>query len=77
MEALDKLIAHLDREDIEQARRMTFAQKFLAGAELFDYACAITRSGIRWQNPTFRDEQVMAELRRRVALDERLAERRI
>jgi hypothetical protein len=61
-----ELIDQLRREDIEQARSMTFEQKFLAGAELFDYACAITKSGIRMQNPQFTEEQVMDELRRRI-----------
>lgn len=70
MEPSLELIDELDREDIEQARRMTFEQKFMAGAELFDYACSITKAGIRWQNPTFNDEQVMAELRRRVAMED-------
>jgi hypothetical protein len=74
MEPTPELIEELDREDIEQARRMTFEQKFMAGAELFDYACGITKAGIRWQNPTFTEEQVMDELRRRVAMDERECE---
>jgi hypothetical protein len=47
MEPTLELIEQLDREDIDQARRMTFEQKFMAGAELFDYACNITKSGIR------------------------------
>lgn len=66
-----ELIDALDREDIEQSRRMTFEQKFLAGAELFDYACGITKAGIRWQNPSFDEAQVMTELRRRVSMDVR------
>jgi hypothetical protein len=70
MEPTLELIDALDREDIEQARRMTFEQKFIAGAELFDYACSISKSGIRWQHPNFDEEQVMAELRRRVAIGE-------
>jgi hypothetical protein len=70
MEPTPELIEELDREDIEQARRMTFEQKFMAGAELFDYACRITKAGIRWENPTFTEQQVMDELRRRVAMDE-------
>jgi hypothetical protein len=71
MEPILELIDALDREGIEHARRMTFEQKFMAGAELFDYACGITKAGIRWQNPSFDEAQVMAELRRRVSMDER------
>ncbi|HEY2586104.1 MAG TPA: DUF433 domain-containing protein [Tepidisphaeraceae bacterium] len=53
---------------VESARRQTFAQKFMAGAELFDDACAVTEAGIRMQHPEFSDDQVRAELRRRIAL---------
>jgi len=70
------LIVDLRREEIEDSRRMTFAQKFLAGAELFDYACAVTMSGIRWQHPHFNQEQVLNELRRRLDVPEISAERR-
>jgi len=66
----------LDREAVEDARRQNFAQKFRAGAELFDYACAISKAGIRWQNPGFNEEQVMVELRRRIHLGEAARESR-
>jgi hypothetical protein len=65
-------IIDFEREEVEDARRQNFAQKFVAGAELFDYACAITKAGIRWQNPDFNDEQTLAELRRRISLGEAL-----
>ena len=68
MEPTKELVEQLERADIEQARRMTFAEKFWAGAELFDYACEISKSGIRMQHPEFTEDQVMAELRRRVKL---------
>ncbi len=74
MEPTDELIQQLRREDIEQARSLTFAQKFFAGAELFDYACEISKSGIRMQNPMFTEDEVMRELRRRIQLGERLRE---
>ena len=47
---------------------MTPGQKFLAGAELFDYACEITKAGIRMQHPDWNDEQVVDEIRRRLEL---------
>jgi hypothetical protein len=72
MEPTDELIEALRREEIEDARRLTFSQKFLAGAELFDYACEISKGGIRMQHPNFNDEQVMAELHRRLDLGDRL-----
>ena len=71
MEPTLELIRQLRREEIATARRMSFAEKFMAGAELFDYACEISRDGIRMQNPHFTDEQVAAELRRRLLLYKR------
>jgi len=71
MEPTPELIRELRREEIARSRRMPFAEKFMAGAELFDYACQISRDGIRMQNPEFTDEQVVQELRRRIRLHER------
>ena len=68
MEPTPELIRQLRREEIERARQMTFEEKFYAGAELFDYACEITKGGIRTDNPTFTEEQVLDELRRRLAI---------
>ncbi|HEY7086522.1 MAG TPA: hypothetical protein VH518_00455 [Tepidisphaeraceae bacterium] len=76
MQPTKELIRQLRREEIEMARRQTFAQKFFAGADLFDYACEITKSGIRMQNPEFTEDQVLAELRRRLALASRFEETR-
>jgi hypothetical protein len=68
-------VIDLRREAIEDSRRLTFAQKFRLGGDLFDYACQVTESGIRWQNPQFSDEQVLDELRRRIQLGEKLRRR--
>lgn len=68
MEPTKELIDELDRQDVERARQMTFAQKFMAGAELFEHACAISRSGIRMQHPEFDEQQVEEELRRRLRI---------
>jgi len=76
MEPTPALLEQLRREEIEQARQMTFEQKFLAGAELFDYACAATKAGIRMQNPHFTEVQVLDELRRRIDEAARREERR-
>ena len=43
----------------------------MAGAELFDYACEIAKGDIRMQNPQFTEEQILEELRRRLAVSER------
>jgi hypothetical protein len=71
MDATAELIRSLRRQEIEDARRETFAQKFLAGAELFDYACEVSKAGIRAQHPEFSEEQVLAELVRRVHIRQR------
>jgi len=61
------------RKAIEDARRETFEQKFLAGPQLFDDACEATKKGIRTQHPHFDEQQVMDELRRRLDIDARLS----
>jgi len=70
MKSAPAIISLRDAE-IMDARQMTFARKFWAGAELFDYACQITLDGIRSQNPTFSEEQIRAELKRRLDLRQR------
>jgi hypothetical protein len=64
-----------DREAIEKARAMSISEKFLAGARLFEEECEVTRSEIRLMNPDWNDEQVEAELNRRldVVRDEKTA----
>jgi hypothetical protein len=76
MEPPDELIAQLHREDLEQARRMTPEQRLLAGAELFDYACEITKAGIRAKNPGADEQTVLKLLRERIELGEKLERRR-
>lgn len=63
----DLLIA-LDAEEIKDARQQSFAQKFLAGAELFDYAEQISIAGIRMQFPNYTEEQIRIEFARRLAI---------
>ena len=69
---ISSLADSIYRERVERARRQPLIDRLLAGGELFDYACGITKAGIRAQNPTFTDEQVLAELRRRLVLGRRL-----
>jgi hypothetical protein len=75
MEPTPELIAQLDREDLEQTRRMTPAQKFFAGGELFDDACLWTLAGIRHQHPGISDAAALDELRRRLAIGRQLEDR--
>ncbi len=53
---------------VAQARRMSLAEKFLAGADLFEEACRWTMMGIRNQFPNFNVEEQRAELRRRLEM---------
>jgi hypothetical protein len=59
-------IVDFSAEDMEEARRQTFAQRFMAGAELFDYVERISSAGIRKQHPEFTEAQVQAEFLRRI-----------
>lgn len=45
------LIDQLYREEVLDARKMTPEEKFLAGEELFIFACKITLAGIESENP--------------------------
>ena len=65
-----ELIRQLDCEDIEQARRMTGSQKLRAGGDLFDDACRWTLAGIRNDHPGISEADAMAELKRRVAMED-------
>lgn len=75
MEPTPELIRQLRREEVESARGMTFEQKFLAGAELFDYAREIAIGSIREMNPHFTEDDVLAEFRRRLDIAERIENR--
>jgi len=72
MEPTPELIEALDREEIEDARRLSVERKLELSGELFDYACEITLMGIRWQNPGVSDEEAYEILRNRLALGRRL-----
>ncbi len=63
------------REAVERARAMTDEQKLRAGGELFDYACWITKAGIRSQNPGADEAKVLELLRQRLGLRERREKR--
>lgn len=68
MDGIAELARQIDREKIDRARGMGLAEKFRAGAELFEQACEISRSGIRALHPGWPESEVVAELRRRIRL---------
>lgn len=55
-----------DARKLAQAKRMTPAERFFAGAELFEEACQITLAGIRAQYPDRTPEAHREELRLRI-----------
>ena len=62
----EPLITSLDEDEVRWARETPPAEKFIAGAKLFDYACAVTLAGIRRQKPGVSDEDALAILRERL-----------
>lgn len=70
--AQQTLIDALYREEVLTARAMSPEEKFLAGEELFNYACAITLAGIRNQHPGLSEEEHRRILRERIALGDKL-----
>jgi len=75
MEPTQQLIDELDRDEVRRARQMRPAEKFIAGARLFDYACRITMAGIRSQHPDADDAKVLAILKDRLEWARRREER--
>jgi hypothetical protein len=68
MEPSQELIDDIYRERVLRARRTPPAEKFLDGPRLFDYACRITKSGIRSQYPEASEQAVDEILAKRIAL---------
>jgi hypothetical protein len=72
MNEIAELARQINREKIERARAMSISEKFLAGTELFEEACEVSRSGIRNRHPEWNEEQVEAELVRRLEIGRRI-----
>ncbi len=74
MEPTQQFVDVLYRERVLRARRMSAAEKFRAGAELFEGVCRRMRAGIRAQFPDADEARVTQILRQRLALSKRLEE---
>jgi hypothetical protein len=72
MDGIPELAADIYRKRVARARQRPVALKILDGAELFDFACEVSKAGIRSQFPDYSEDQVMQELRRRLAIGKRL-----
>ena len=68
MQPTQELVDSIYREKVLRARRRSPEAKLMDGAELFEYACEIARSGIRAQFPNASDDEVKTELRRRLRI---------
>jgi hypothetical protein len=62
----------LSLEEIEDARRLTVAQRLALGGDLFDSACEVTLNFIRAENPGISNSQALDLLRQRLDLGRRL-----
>ena len=72
MEPTPELIEALQREEIQDARRLSVARKLELSGDLFDYACQITLGGIQMQNPGIGLDEAYAMLRGRLELGRKL-----
>ncbi len=77
MEPSRQLVDEIYRERVRRARAMTADEKFVAGPELFEYACEITMDGIREQHPQADEAEVRRILAERLALRRKFEERGI
>lgn len=66
------LIDELYREEVLRAQQMSPEEKFTAGQELFELACAFTLAGIKADHRDETPERWQQLLRERIALGERL-----
>ena len=76
MQPTPERIDELYRERVLRARRMPLEEKLLAGPRLFEYACEITRAGIRQQFPEADEQRVQEILAERLSLRRKLERRR-
>jgi hypothetical protein len=73
---MQELIDEIYRDKVLRARQQPSESKLLDGPRLHEYACSIASEAIRSQRPGISDEEVLAILRERLALRERLERRR-
>ena len=59
-------ITSLDEDEVLWARQTPPAEKLIAGARLFDYACTVTLAGIRRKNPNASEQEALSILRERL-----------
>jgi hypothetical protein len=65
------------RDRVARARSEFIGDKLLAGELLFRHACEWTNSGIRGQHPDWSEDEVLAELKRRLTIQDQLERRHV
>ena len=59
-------------EKVKAARERSFEEKFLAGGQLFEAAIERMRIGILMDHPQATEEEIMNEIKRRLAISRQL-----
>jgi hypothetical protein len=72
MEGIKELAQSIDRDRMERARAMSPEAKLSAGIELFEFACCMSRAGIKHDFPHADDAEVERILAERLDLGRRL-----
>ena len=72
MEPTPELIDAIYRDKIRRSREMTIQRRIDVGAELSDLGRQMMREAIRRDIPTASEEEILQELRRRIALSRKL-----
>ena len=72
MQPTQELVDEIFLSKVRRARAQDPAEKFFAGARLFDMVCRTMRDGIRHRNPDFSPEQVERALFAQLDLQRRL-----
>lgn len=71
-ESIARIAEQLDRDRREAAEAMTFGQRLLAGAALFDLSLKMMRAGIRMQFPDADAQRVEEIVLERLRMARRL-----
>jgi hypothetical protein len=74
LEPTRELIDDIYRQKVLRARAMPPEEKLFAGIRLFEYACSLSRDGIRHQFPDADEAHVEQILEQRLALRKRMEE---
>jgi hypothetical protein len=72
MEPTNELVDAIYREKVVRSRRMSVGKRIEVGAELSDLGREMMRQAIRNDNPMASEEEILVEVRRRVALSRNL-----